>query len=210
MFPLKRRQFLQFAAFTLATLGLNQLDLQQQSIRYARALAQPAPRKKALLVGINQYTHDRRFTDLKGCLTDVELQQRLLIDRFGFHPEDIHILTDNTPQKPTRDNILNEFETHLIHNTNPGDVVVFHYSGHGSRFRDPNPRTTPTGTAIPDNSTLVPMSLSPNDSELPDIMGKTLFLLTSAINTDYVTVVLDSCHSSGGTSRLRRKFTDYF
>ena len=195
---MKRRRLLQCAAATLATLGLSQLEIQQQSIRYARVLAQPTPRKKALLVGINQYTSDRRFNDLKGCLTDVELQQRLLIDRFGFRSEDVHILTDATPQKPTRENILNEFENHLIRDTQPGDVVVFHFSGHGSRFLDPNPRTDATGTTFPYNSTLVPTSL-PNATETPDIMGKTLFLLTSAINTDYVTVVLDSCHSGGGT-----------
>jgi hypothetical protein len=185
---------------TLTTLGLSQLDFQNQSIRYARVLAQPTSRKKALLVGINQYRNNQGsgFDDLKGCLSDVELQQRLLINRFGFHPDDIVILTDNTPDKPTRDNILNAFENHLIQGTQPGDVVVFHFSGHGSRVTDPNPRRASSGAFIDRNGTIVPSNPTPS-TEAPDIMGTTLFLLTSAIDTENVTIVLDSCYSGGGT-----------
>jgi hypothetical protein len=79
-------------------------------------------------------------------------------------------------------------------------VVVFHFSGHGSRVVDPD-QDFPDGL----NSTLVPV-----DSRLPegfprqggpveDITGHTLFLLGSALQTDNVTFVLDSCHSGGGT-----------
>jgi hypothetical protein len=50
-----RRHFLQFAGSTLATLGLSQLNIQQQADRYGKVLAQSTPRKLALLVGINQY-----------------------------------------------------------------------------------------------------------------------------------------------------------
>ncbi|MFB2976301.1 hypothetical protein [Microseira sp. BLCC-F43] len=63
---MKRRQFVQFAASTLTTLGLSQLDIQQRSWRYAKVLAQSTPRKLALLVGINNYPDD----PLKGCITD--------------------------------------------------------------------------------------------------------------------------------------------
>lgn len=198
--PLNRRQFLQFVSSSITTLGLSQLDLQNQSLRYARVLAQPTPRKKALLIGINQYQNNQgfQFNNLKGCLTDVELQQRLLIDRFGFHPDDILVLNDDTPEKPTRDNILNAFENHLIQGAKPGDVVVFHFSGHGSRVTDPNPRQASSGAIIARNGTLVPINPIPS-TETPDIMGTTLFLLTSAIDTENITVVLDSCYSGGGT-----------
>ena len=47
---ISRRHFLQFAASTLATLGLSQFDIQRQGLRYARVLAQSTPRKLALLV----------------------------------------------------------------------------------------------------------------------------------------------------------------
>ncbi|MEI2579844.1 caspase family protein [Scytonema sp. PRP1] len=197
---IKRRQFIQFSASTLATLGLSQLDIVQQSNRYGKVLAQSTPRKLALLVGINNYPAGNGLNPLAGCVNDVMLQKELLIHRFGFQKEDIHILTDETPQKPTRQNILTAFNEYLIKQAKPGDVVVFHFSGHGSRVVDPD-RDTQDGL----NSTFVPI-----DSPLPagypvsggtvqDIMGHTLFLLMYALKTENVTVVLDSCHSGGGT-----------
>jgi len=191
---IKRRQFLQFSASTLATLGLSQLDIIQQSQRYGQVLAQNAPRKLALLVGINEYPGNLA---LKGCVNDVRLQKELLIHRFGFKDNDILTLTD---KQATRKGILTAFEDHLIKQAKPGDVVVFHFSGHGSRVVDPD-RDSPDGL----NSTFIPI-----DSQLPpgfpvsggqvqDIMGHTLFLLMYALKTDNVTVVLDSCHSGGGT-----------
>lgn len=195
MLNIKRRHFLQLAGSTLATVGISQLDIMHQGDRYAQVLAQNTPRKLALLVGINQYSGT--IGALKGCVTDVQLQQELLIHRFGFNPQDILTLTD---QQATRKGILTAFEEHLINQAKPGDVVVFHFSGHGSRVIDPD-RDQPDGL----NSTLVPI-----DSKLPeaysitggvvsDIMGRTLFLLMSALKTENVTVVLDSCHSGGGT-----------
>lgn len=197
--PYSRRHLLQFAATTLTTLGLNLLDLQHRSHQYARVLAQSTPRKKALLVGVNAYPTSPRFTNLKGCLTDVALQRELLIHRFGFQPDDILTLTDETPDRPTRANILTAFEEHLIRNTQPGDVVVFHFSGHGSRLQDPNPIRSATGELIPRNGSFVPADdASLAARTVSDIMGKTLFLLMSAVNTENLTVILDSCYSGGG------------
>lgn len=196
MSHIKRRQFLQFAGSTLATISLSQFDLIKQGDRYGKVLAQSTPRKFALLVGINDYPNSERFKNrnLQGCLNDVELQRNLLIYRFGFNPNDIKTLTN---QEATRENILMSFEKHLIEQAKPGDVVVFHFSGHGSRVADPY------GVSLDGlNSTFVPA----NDSSLAeqgivnDIMGRTLFLLMFALKqkTENVTVVLDSCHSGGG------------
>ncbi|MEQ8995615.1 MAG: caspase family protein [Coleofasciculus sp. B1-GNL1-01] len=202
MYHLSRRHFLQFAGSTLATLGLSQWDIIQKSHRYAKVLAQDTPRKLALLVGINQYPNSDRFGNLAGCVTDVDLQEYLLIHRFGFHPHDIISLTsDETPDKqPTRQIILTAFEEHLIKQAKPGDVVVFHFSGHGSRLYDPNSLQNCPNQIVNDelNSTLVPADDGQNGIAL-DIMGRSLFLLMSALNTENVTAVLDSCYSGGGT-----------
>ncbi len=204
---MKRRHFLEFAGSALTILGLNQLDLQKQAVNYGRVLAQSTPRKLALLVGINEYSEASSFTKLYGCVTDVNLQKALLTHRFGFNNADIVTLTD---AQATRQGILEAFEEHLIKQAKPGDVVVFHYSGHGSRIAD-HDRDHADGT----NSTFVPV-----DSTLPpgfpnqggtvmDITGHTLFLLTKAINTDNFTAILDSCHSGGGTrGNLRIRSVD--
>ncbi|MGF1522577.1 MAG: caspase family protein [Leptolyngbyaceae cyanobacterium] len=199
--PIKRRRLLQLAGGTLATVGANQLNLFQSAQHYDRALAQPARRKLALLVGINDYPES--IPSLKGCLTDVEMQYELLVHRYGFDPQDIRVVSDSTltlpdqtiTSPPTRQNILNAFETHLIGQAQSDDVVVFHYSGHGSYVQDEAGVTEFNGF----NGTLVPSDgRGQGRDRVDDIMGKTLFLLSLALPTDAVTLVLDSCHAGGG------------
>lgn len=190
---MKRRHFLQFSSSLLASLGMSQWDLMLQANRYAQVLAQGTPRKLALLVGINDY--EPALGSLQGCLTDVEMQRALLVHRFGFNKDDILTLEN---AKANREGILKAFEEHLIKQAKPGDVVVFHYSGHGSRVLDPDPIG---GDKF--NSTMVPSdrpadSATSADTPVPDIMGHSLFLLMSALQTENITVVLDSCYSGGG------------
>jgi Caspase domain/Domain of unknown function (DUF4384) len=190
---MKRRHFLQSAGSALTALGVNQLDIQHNSWRYAKVMAQSTPRKLALLVGINAYPD----APLNGCINDAYLQRELLIYRFGFNPKDILLVTDETNIKPTRAGILQAFEEHLIKQAKPGDVVVYHFSGHGSQVFDPE-----SGAADQLNSTFVPIdreiSTSAKRTIVSDMMGETLFLLMSALPTENVAVVLDSCHSGGG------------
>ena len=201
MARISRRRFIEFAGSTLATVGLSQLNIQRQAESYGKVLAQSTPRKLALLVGINKYS----FSPLEGCLNDVELQRHLLIHRFGFNPKDIYTLTD---EKATRQGILQAFEEHLIRQAKPGDVVVYHYSGHGSRVVDPEPifvsssrdKSGLSGTFVPVDSTL-PTGYPEQGGAVQDIMGHTLFLLMSALKSENFTAVLDSCYSGAATRR---------
>ena len=195
---MKRRHFLQFATSTLTALGVSTLHLENQRIQYAKVLAQPARRKRALLVGINQYPASALFTNLKGCVTDVDLQRELLIHRFGFHADDIVTLKD---AEASRSNILQYFEEFLINPCQEDDVIVFHYSGHGRRIADPDNHIPIEDDRIdPLNSTLVPSDDGAigDGRTVSDIMGRTLFLLTSALKTENVTMVIDSCYAGGG------------
>jgi hypothetical protein len=198
----KRRQFLQFSASAFAAIGLNQFDFLHQVRGVDRALAQAKPRRKlALLVGINSYPSG--ISTLTGCLTDVEMQYELLVHRYGFDPKNILVLADRalpfldyTPKVGTRANILQAFQQHLIDQAEPGDAVIFHYSGHGSRVTDPMPLAGYGGL----NGTLVPADVAlKGDDGTNQIMGKTLFLLSSLLKTNHFTMVLDSCHSGAGT-----------
>ncbi len=208
MSRISRRHFLQFAGSTFATLGLSQLSVAQQAERYGKVLAQSTPRKVALLVGINNYPD----LPLRGCLTDVELQRHLLIHRFGFNPKDIYTLTD---AQATRDGILAAFEEYLIKQAKPGDVVVYHYSGHGSRVLDPDPivvELDEQNTGL--NGTFVPIDADLSSEQVKqgtvakDIMGHTLFLLMSAVKSENFTAVLDSCYSGGATRKYSTRARD--
>ncbi|MBD1904391.1 caspase family protein [Funiculus sociatus GB2-A5] len=211
MAQISRRQFFLFAGSTLGTLGLSQFNIQRQADWYGKVLAKSTPRKLALLVGINNYPDKPPITPLRGCVNDVALQRHLLIHRFGFNPKDIYTLTD---AQATRKGILEAFEEHLIKQAKPGDVVVYHYSGHGSRLSDPDPIVVEPGSKSGLNGTFVPV-----DATLPtgypekggvvkDIMGHTLFLLMSALQTENFTAVLDSCYSGGATRDRRVRSRD--
>jgi hypothetical protein len=194
---IKRRHFLQSTASLLAALGWSQLDIQRSGDALKSVLAQGTPRKLALLVGINEYPETGEFSALRGCVMDVDLQRQLLINRFGFNPKDILTLTD---AKATRQGILTAFEEHLIKQAKPGDVVVYHFSGHGSRVADPDGDTPEklNSTFVPVDSTAAAGTRS-QGGLVQDIMGRTLFLLMYALQTENVTAVLDSCYSGGGT-----------
>jgi uncharacterized caspase-like protein len=202
MFEIKRRRFLQFAGSTLATLGFSQFEFEQNAIQYAKVLAQNTPRKKALLVGINDYlgiggdfkNAFYKLDRLKGAVKDVEIQRNLLIYRFGFKESDIIILTD---KDATRSTILQNLES-LTKWAKPGDVVVFHFSGHGSKVADPD-KLFPDGrvsTIVPYDAYLPP-GYPGKGGTVKDITGHTLWLLMQAFNTENVTFLLDCCYSGG-------------
>ncbi|MEH1779845.1 MAG: caspase family protein [Nostoc sp.] len=207
MSSIKRRQFLQSLGASLTVLGINQLGMQQAAWNYGEVLAQDTRRKRALLVGINDYpgtsAQDLKtqglWYQLKGAVTDVDLQRELLIHRFGFHPDDVLVLSDGQAK---RQNILDKFEQHLIQWVkSPDDVVVFHYSGHGSNVIDPNQVFTDklNGTIVPVDADL-PDGYPQKGGEVNDITAGTVFLLREALGrkTKNVTFILDSCYSGGG------------
>ncbi|NES21009.1 MAG: caspase family protein [Symploca sp. SIO3E6] len=165
--------------------------------------------ERRIWYGFHTYSADPKYTSqpLKGCINDVELQRHLLIHRFGFNPKDIYTLTD---EQATRQGMLEAFEEYLIKQAKPGDVVVYHYSGHGSRVFDPDPivfepsnqNNQLNGTFVPVDGTLPP-GYPAEEGVVKDIMGHTLFLLMSALQSEYVTVVLDSCFSGAATRKFK-------
>jgi metacaspase-1 len=86
--------------------------------------------KRALLIGVNKY--QMAGADLRGCVNDVVNLKSVLQDLYGFKPRDIAVLTDGkATQKAMADGI-----TGLLRGAKPGDVLVLHFSGHGSNVPD--------------------------------------------------------------------------
>ncbi len=89
--------------------------------------------KRALQVGINYI--GTPYT-LAGCINDVTNMNNH-IKQFFPTCKDFKILTDDTPLKPTKKNILDAISW-LITGLKPGEHVLFQYSGHGGLVRDAN------------------------------------------------------------------------
>lgn len=145
---LRRRVFLQQLSLAIGALGVSGTALLAGPQRYGHALAKPARRKLALLIGINQYPERAidsvlaQDSALKGCLTDLDLQRQLLLYRFGFQPADIVTLTN---KEATRAAILEAIDQHFLGQARGDDLVLLHFSGYGSRVNiDTTPGTVAT------------------------------------------------------------------
>lgn len=191
---LNRREFIQRTSGLLAALGMSETVIWPAGDRYYQALAEPAARKLALLIGINQYPSGM---SLGGAVTDVALQQELLKYRFGFPPENILTLTN---EQATRTNIETAFVEHLIDQAGPADLVVFHFSGYGRRLN----LETATQNPILKNS-LVPVDGGLSEllrQPVNDLLEETLWQLLAMLPTKRAIAVLDACYTYPGSSLL--------
>ena len=184
---LKRREFLQQAGRVLAAIGISEALWLRLGDRYLQALAQPTARKLALLVGVDKYPD----SPLHGCVTDVELQRELLIYRFGFAPSDILTLTD---AQATRENIETAFVTHLSEQAKPGDAVVFHFSGCGSRVSSIDSPGKMQNSLVPADD-VVPLL---ENGAVNDILEETLLLLVRSLATENAIAILDTSYTYPG------------
>jgi len=89
--------------------------------------AQATPKRRALLVGINNYPDPANR--LEGCVNDVFLMSSLLQEN-GFQPEDIRVVLD---ERATRATILDRLDW-LLDGSQDEHERVFFYSGHGAQI----------------------------------------------------------------------------
>lgn len=187
----------------------------------------PTHRKRALLIGIRTYPNvsGRYGKPLAGCHNDVAAMHGVLVDR-GF--DDLRVLVDpmagcgcrfcgvedgvedsaagetvdgstvdGSTALPTRQGILDAV-ARLVDDTDPGDVAVIYYSGHGSEIRG---RGLFSGQRF---QTLVPHDSGRGEAPNRDILDREIqgWLSAFAAKTPYLTLIFDCCHS-GGTADLR-------
>ncbi|KZV27388.1 latex-abundant family protein [Dorcoceras hygrometricum] len=89
--------------------------------------------KSALLVGCN---YPNTPYELRGCHNDVLAMHELLINRFGFNKDKVDLLIDKPGSSviPTGANVKKALEK-MIDLAKPGDVLFFHFSGHGTLIK---------------------------------------------------------------------------
>jgi subtilisin family serine protease len=144
------------------------------------------PAKLALLIGIDKYKSPE-IRPLRGAVNDVRLLRELLIGKFGMAPENIKVLEN---EQATHKAIIDAIKTHLIAKAHKGDVVVMHFSGHGSQMPDNS------GDEVDQlDETLVPYdsrtegTFDISDDEINGLLREL------ASKTKNITFIFDSCHS---------------
>ena len=150
--------------------------------------------KYGVLIGIN---YRNTSSELNGCINDVNNVKTFLQSQLGYTR--FSILTDDTPTKPTRANILNVMNA-LIRSLRPGDEAWFHYSGHGSLMIDRN-RDEESGY----DSSIAPIDYEKTGLISDDVIRSNLVQRVPRGVKLYI--VLDACHSGTGCD-LRYKYDD--
>src|SRR5215211_3731411 len=88
--------------------------------------------KRALLIGIDEYPKLSPRYQLGGCVNDVEAMADILERKFAFPESNMAFLRNG---EATRAGILAAMDE-LVESAETNDIVVIHYSGHGSQMTD--------------------------------------------------------------------------
>lgn len=163
------------------------------------------PRKRALLVGVSDYCRDasggqcgargKYWWNLNSGNDVDAISEVLMSDKFGFKKDEIRLL--KTREETTHSGIVNTFKSFLVEQTRPGDIVYFHYSGHGGQVeddkRDGNPKL---GDELDGkDETLIPSDYAELMDGRNDIRDDEIEQLLAELPGRHVTVTVDSCHS---------------
>jgi hypothetical protein len=144
--------------------------------------------KKALLVGINRYKVPG--ADLRGCVNDVKNLRAVLTTHYGFSSKDIVTLTDFAATTGR----MRDAVTKLVTDAKRGDVLLFHYSGHGANVPDKDGDEADRRDEI-----LCPTDLDWKDPFLDDWLRRTFDRLPAGVS---LTVIMDCCHSGTNTRAI--------
>mgnify|MGYP001169157932 CR=1 FL=1 len=141
--------------------------------------------KLAALFGCN---YEGMPGQLNGCINDVLATKQILIDKFGYTKENIHVLTDHTATKPTKHNIVKTMMS-LAERSWQEEVteIWMSYSGHGTYQRDKN-NDEDDGR----DECLVPLDHEKNGLIDDDTMNSILTLFHPSVNLVFI---IDACHS---------------
>lgn len=183
------------------------VDPGNDSVRF-RGAADTETERFALLVGINRYGKLPEKEWLDGCRNDIETLRPILVERFGFKPENVKTLLD---ERATAEGIRTGLEN-LVRSvrSRPPDAppaqVVLYFSGHGSRIAD-----QPEGHPDCDSEDGFDSTLVVYDSEKQggdtDIRDDELNRFAHELCKDgrgELLIVLDSCHSGGGARGITK------
>lgn len=149
---------------------------------------QNGKKKWALLIGINKYPNLASRCQLSGCVNDVMLMSNILQENFGFSKENITLLKD---EQASQKSILGAMEN-LAKIICKDDIIVIHYSGHGSQMTD-REDDDPDGM----DETIVPSDSGRYPNENRDITDDQIYenLLKISEITPFTTLLFDCCHS---------------
>lgn len=169
-----------------------------------QGIAVSQPKKIALLIGCGTYPFASGWSQLSA-VNDIQIVKKSLSLQ-GFSDNHIYTISDSAA---TRQGILTAIEKKLIDEAQPGDIVFFHFSGHGQQVWDDNSDEIDgyDEAIVPYDS---PKMFVKNvyegaqlirDDELADLFQKICLKIGK---TGQLLILMDACHSGSGTRGNQR------
>jgi uncharacterized caspase-like protein len=137
--------------------------------------------KKAVLIGVNRYRIPG--ADLRGCVNDVKNMKGLLTSAYGFKAADISTLLDLAATKRAIEKAI----ASLVLKARKGDVLLVHFSGHGSNVPDDDGDEADRRDEI-----LCPSDLDWKNPLRDDFLRETVKAMRDGVSLTFIT---DCCHS---------------
>ncbi|MCL4552677.1 MAG: caspase family protein, partial [Candidatus Marsarchaeota archaeon] len=166
-------------------------------------------KKVALIIGIAHYqnmrdpgdtTSDLPIGGLRGPKNDALAIRRVIIQRYGFKPENVRILLN---EQATKANVLHALNNWLVQKVDKDDVVLLYISGHGTQVLshglDPN-RLWCQAFVCYDYAPVNSAANAPLDKR-NIIINKDFEKVLNKISekTNNITFIADCCYSGGLT-----------
>ena len=148
-------------------------------------------RLHVLLVGIDEYPS--HVGPLAGCVNDVDQVHDHLRSSGDPRPLAVEMLKNG---EATRDNVVRAFRRHFGR-AGAGDVALFHFSGHGARWRS----ASAFQEFYPDGKDEGLVCIDSREPGGYDLADKELAVLIQEVAARgvHLAVTLDCCHSGSGT-----------
>jgi len=146
-------------------------------------------RRKAIIVGLNEYASQPR---LHGCVNDCT-NLSLALDQFaGFGSDEVRGISD---EFATKRDIEHQLEW-LVDGARPGDLLAFHFSGHGSRVPDQDEPDEPIDRL---DEILCPFDMAWDGTFITDDYLRRRLDVPEGVVLE---VILDACHTGDADAEL--------
>lgn len=149
----------------------------------------------AVVVGVNHYDDFNNYGNLKLAVSDVTAIQQQLLGS-GYEAGRLRLLSDDEKELPTRNNILTAFQS-TANQTEPDDLLLFYYSGHGDLTAQQSYLVARDGYAVSLADTAVSLK------RIEEIMREA--------KARAKIIILDACHSGANIgSKGPKKMSEEF
>ena len=174
--------------------------------RVMPASATPAPPagpkiadRWAVVVGVGEYDN-RTIPKLRFATRDAEAMYQFLTTQGGYPKDNVVLLTDTTPQKPTLLNIKRALGDFLARRAGREDMVLIYFAGHGA------PEVDAAGTEADGLSKyLIPRDGDPESLYTTALPMDEIQRIFSRVAAERIVMLLDTCYSgtAGGRTFAR-------